>query len=139
LSQTLVEFYCVVNGNFSDWEQVEKEGDIRTLFYARIVPVFAPALSPVPVLYMEQTVGGQVLRAHVLIVQEAEEGILYIDSYNLVVDKKIKARNFDPYKVKSLTLKDLQGERDCRKVYVRVAPFVFFINWPSCMKIGPKT
>ncbi|CAG5124658.1 unnamed protein product, partial [Candidula unifasciata] len=46
LSKDLAEFYCVVNGNYSNWEQVEKNGGNRPLSEMRFQSIVAPALSP---------------------------------------------------------------------------------------------
>ncbi|BFZ04014.1 hypothetical protein BsWGS_07053 [Bradybaena similaris] len=138
LSQNLAEFYCVFNGNFSDREQVERDGNNRTRIDLRFQHVDAPALSDVPVLYIEESMGGVLVRALVGLVTQVEGDIIYFDTYNFTVNSDIRPGTFDANEIKSLTREDIHRQHNCRSVFERVEPFVFSGNYQNCRQAPVK-
>ncbi|CAG5124653.1 unnamed protein product [Candidula unifasciata] len=132
LTDSLAEFYCDVNGDYDDREQVEKDGGDRSLIDLKLVPVVAPSLSPLPVLYVVESIAGVLVRVLILIVTQDPKGYIYTDPYNVTGKTDIKSGTFDVNQVKSLTPADLQGQQDCKDVFEPVQPFVFAVNYPDC-------
>ncbi|BFZ19933.1 hypothetical protein BsWGS_22972 [Bradybaena similaris] len=132
LSQNLVEFYCVFNGNYSDREQVARDGSTRTIIEARLQPVVAPALWEVPVLYAEESIDGVLVRAFIFLVTEEQGDIIYIRAYNFTGNTDIRPGTFDASQIKSLTWADLHGQQDCQTALERVEAFVFAGSSTNC-------
>ncbi|CAG5124655.1 unnamed protein product, partial [Candidula unifasciata] len=134
LSQNLTEFYCIMNGDFTDKGQLEKDGSSRTPIDVRLVPVVAPALSPLPVIYIEEFSDLVLIRAVIQIVTEGDDGVVYTVPHNFKGNTDIKPGTFDVSKIKSLTPADLQGRQECKDVFVRTQQLVFSVNYALCNK-----
>ncbi|CAG5124659.1 unnamed protein product, partial [Candidula unifasciata] len=132
LTRNLAEFYCVANGNFSDSQQLEKDDGSRTNIYLKMQSVVASALSRLPVLYVEQYNDGVLTRALVHIVTQGNNGVIFLDQYNLTGDSQIKSGSFDIGKIKTLTPRDLHRQQECKAAFERVEPFLFSVNYEVC-------
>ncbi|BFZ19936.1 hypothetical protein BsWGS_22975 [Bradybaena similaris] len=136
LSQLLREYLCVFNGLYTDQRQVAHDDSHHTPATLKIVPVYSPALSQNPVLYFEQTDNGAVVRSEAAIHREGDSNTVYMHPMNISGNKVTKPGTFDPRVLENITTDQLTGRADCEVSYRRVAPCIFFMDFPDC-KLDP--
>ncbi|BFZ19935.1 hypothetical protein BsWGS_22974 [Bradybaena similaris] len=136
LSPIMKEFLCVSNGFYTNLQQVTHDDSNHTPITVNMVPVNSPALSQNPVLYFQQTDNRVVVRTEVAILREGDSNTIFSRPMNISGYKVTKPGTFDPRVLENITTDQLTGRADCEISYRRVAPCIFFMDFPDC-KLDP--